>query len=515
MILSRSTMWSPLASVIAFGLLGSMFFTLIVIPVLFVVVKTKKVSRPAVAAAASIAFLLALATPSHAQQSGVPNDRLSSSGSEQRSIALDEALQLAIKKNSAVRIAEQKAREADAEVVQAKANYFPVVTNETNAIHVGETQALSIPAGSLGTYSSTGPIPSTNVTLAQGEQNSVLSQTTLVQPISQLFFKIHAGVRGAEAEARMAHEDLNRARNEVSLDVKRLYYQLLSTQERKHAAELRMQAGEEHMKEDEHASESGVVLRVKALESEAQVAEARHTLGSLEDQIADLTNSFNDLVGLPLPTNTELIEPPAELSETEVAAVSPIAALDPLPADPEAEAMAHNPEFLSAQQALTKAHAGLKEAKAEYIPDISIVAQHAYQNGVPLLPQSNGAIGVRVDWTISEFGKRIGLVRERKAQLAQAEENLLSTERKVRMDVQSETRKVHRSETGLEAARQGVAARTELVRITNDEVVAKTANETALKDAQAQLADAKAQLFEAEMQRVIARAELVRTEGRQ
>ena len=94
--------------------------------------------------------------------------------------------------------------------------------------------------------------------------------------------------------------------------------------------------------------------RVKALESEAQVAEARHTLGSLEDQIADLTNSFNDLVGLPLPTNTELIEPPAELSGTEVAAVSPIAALDSLPADPEVEAMAHNPEFLSAQQALSE-----------------------------------------------------------------------------------------------------------------------------------------------------------------
>ena len=39
--------------------------------------------------------------------------------------------------------------------------------------------------------------------------------------------------------------------------------------------------------------------------------------------------------------------------------------------------MAHNPELLSAQQALSKAHAGLKAARAEYIPDISIVAQHA------------------------------------------------------------------------------------------------------------------------------------------
>ena len=55
MILSRSSMWSPLASVIAFGLLGSMFFTLVVIPVLFVVVNTKKVSKPAMAVAASVA----------------------------------------------------------------------------------------------------------------------------------------------------------------------------------------------------------------------------------------------------------------------------------------------------------------------------------------------------------------------------------------------------------------------------------------------------------------------------
>jgi len=36
MILSGSSLWSPMASVIAFGLLGSMFFTLIAIPVLFV-----------------------------------------------------------------------------------------------------------------------------------------------------------------------------------------------------------------------------------------------------------------------------------------------------------------------------------------------------------------------------------------------------------------------------------------------------------------------------------------------
>jgi outer membrane protein TolC len=46
-------------------------------------------------------------------------------------------------------------------------------------------------------------------------------------------------------------------------------------------------------------------------------------------------------------------------------------------------------------------------------------------------------------------------------------------------------------------------------------VPARTGTESALKDAEAQLAKAKAQFFEAEMQRLVALAELARTEGLQ
>jgi outer membrane protein TolC len=302
----------------------------------------------------------------------------------------------------------------------------------------------------------------------------------------------------------MAHNDLERAKNEVALDVKKLYYQLLSAQQRKHAAELRRQASEARLKEAQDAAQSGVALQVKLLEGRAQIAEAKHSVGSIQDQIADLTNSFNDLVGLPLPTETELIEP-AEASDPTINVG--------VAATPEDLAIAVNPELRSARQAVAKAHAGLNAARAEYIPDVSLIVQHTYQTGAPLLPENTAAVGVHAEWTISEFGKRIGLVRERKSQVAQAQENLLATERKTRMEVQSETRKIHRSETGLEAARESVAVRTELVRITNDQVVAKTANESALEDAQAELASAKAQLFDAEMERAIAQAELVRTEG--
>ena len=47
MILSGSSLWSPLASVIAIGLIVSMFFTLLVVPVLYVLIEGRKSASPA------------------------------------------------------------------------------------------------------------------------------------------------------------------------------------------------------------------------------------------------------------------------------------------------------------------------------------------------------------------------------------------------------------------------------------------------------------------------------------
>jgi outer membrane protein TolC len=58
----------------------------------------------------------------------------------------------------------------------------------------------------------------------------------------------------------------------------------------------------------------------------------------------------------------------------------------------------------------------------------------------------------------------------------------------------------------LDAARRGVAVRTELVRITGNLVEAKTANESALKNTQTPFTESKAQFFDAQMQCAIAQA---------
>jgi outer membrane protein TolC len=486
MILSGSSLWSPLASVIAFGLLGSMFFTLVAIPVLFVVVHRR---HPIPTKAASVAVLLVLFA-----FSGVAR-------AETRRITLDEAVALATKQSSTVKLAHLKDKEMQARVTEARANYFPVLSNDSSAAHLENIEHLQIPMGALGVYPVLGPIPGKNASLPLGHHNFILSTTTAAEPLTQLF-KIHAGVNVAKADEGIARSDARRAENEVALKMKGLYYGLLSAERRKQAAELRIAAGEERLGEARNGVEAGAVLELKVLEGQAQIAEAHHALGSLEDAISDMKVEFNDLTGLPLDSEVELVAPEPETSDATAG-------------DLETEALAHNPEVAAAQQTLKKARAGLSAAHAEYIPEIGAFAQYVHQDGVPLLTENNGLAGFKMNWTLLEFGKRSGQVHERKAQVAEAEENLRHVENRVRVEIEKEVRKVRRAETGLEAARESVAARAEMRRITADQVEAKTANPSALKEAEGQLAEAEALLFQAEAGRATARAELERTVGRE
>jgi outer membrane protein TolC len=416
-------------------------------------------------------------------------------------VTLDEAVALATKQNSMVKLAHLKAKEMDARVTEARSNYFPVLSNDTDAAHLRSIEHMTIPMGALGVYPATGPVPGANDSLPLGKHNFMLSTTTAAQPLTQIF-KIRAGVGVARADAGIARDNARQAENEVALKMKQLYYGLLSGERREQAAELRIAAGDERLGEARNGVEAGAVLELKVLEGQAQLADARHGLGSLQDAISDMKVEFNDLTGLPLDTEVELVPPEPETTDATAG-------------DLVAEALAHNPEVAAAEQTLKKAKAGLSAAHAEFIPEVGAFAQYVHQDGVPLLTENNGVVGLKMNWTLLDFGKRSGQVHERQAQVAEAEENLRHVKSRVQVDIEKDARKVRRAETGVEAARESVAARTEMRRITANQLEAKTVNASALKEADALLAEAEAGLFQAEAERSTARATLAKTIGRE
>ena len=67
-----------------------------------------------------------------------------------RRITLREAVDLALARNHAVRLARLSVDEKDRAKDVAKSAYFPQVRNETTLVHLTDTQLIQIPAGGLG-----------------------------------------------------------------------------------------------------------------------------------------------------------------------------------------------------------------------------------------------------------------------------------------------------------------------------------------------------------------------------
>ncbi|MGQ9633683.1 MAG: efflux RND transporter permease subunit [Bryobacteraceae bacterium] len=481
LILSGSSLWSPLASAIAVGLLFSMFFTLLLVPVLYVFAERR--TRLSL----TLAGLAALSLLAPASQAQV------------RRMTLDEALELASRQNPLVQLAQLKVKEAQARQTTARANYFPQVASEGLLTRLSSEQRIELPRGSLGVFPSLGPLPQQDLTVLQGLNALQLVRTSVNQPLTQ-WIRIRAGERVAAQDVKIAGEELRKARNEVALKVREAFYGLLLYRARIAAAERAAEAAETLLKEGRDAVDTGAALELKALEAEALALQKRNTALAARLALDDLEKDFNQLLGLPLDSRIDP-EPPA-LQQTAQD-------LDHY----KARALESNPEIRAASETVEKARQAVSAARADYIPELGVSFQHVYQNGVPFLPRSNAAVIGQLQWNIFDWGKRGGHLAERRAQLEQAEVNRRRLETHTAAEVEKAWSKVRRLEDLAAVASKLVEARREARRIAADQVELGLANLSVLKQAEAQLAEAEAQLLEARLGASLAVAELERIAG--
>src|SRR5260370_16331483 len=83
---------------------------------------------------------------------------------EVRHLKLSEAVRLAIEQNRSLKIARFKVQENEHRKEGARSDYFPVITNQSNALHISELQDLSIPPVPFG-LAARFTIPTANTTL--------------------------------------------------------------------------------------------------------------------------------------------------------------------------------------------------------------------------------------------------------------------------------------------------------------------------------------------------------------
>jgi outer membrane protein TolC len=478
MILSKSSLWSPLASVLAIGLIWSMVITLLVVPVLFVIVKSRMIKPTSAAVAALIAMIIFAATPVHA---------------ETKRLTLPEAVDLALKGNSALKIARFKVDEKGKKVDSTFADNFPRLSNFSLYQGTSESHLLTLPLPGISTI----PV---SQNLTKGSSTFFLNGTVLGQPLTQLL-KIHEATVIARSDQKVAEADVKKAENDVTFAVHQLYYGLLVARKQKDAAEAGLSAAQESLREAENAVRARNLLEVSLTESRTAVLQNKQSLLAANIQIADLNAELNQLLGLPLDTQLELFDPgpskgPVESRDYYLQAT-----------------LSGNPEIESAKASVVKARSGVRAARDEYIPDVTLFAANTYQDGLSFATHNVGTFGLFMTWDIWDWGKRNSVIGERSAQLSQAQENVHRINDQVTVELDKAYRKLEDTRSMMDVAREALALQKERLRLISDQIKTSTASYTKYNEAVAAFKKAEADELLARLSYELAIAELNRIAG--
>jgi outer membrane protein TolC len=414
-------------------------------------------------------------------------------------LTLTDAVHLAISRNRALKIARLKVAEKEHRKTGEHSAYFPEIANESNALRITDLQFVDIPAGGFGDVAGV-PIPVRQITLPQGRLTFYSSGTQISQPLTQLI-RIHQANRIAAAEVAISREDVQKAENQVALNVHSLYFGILIARLQKQAAEQQSAYAAEQLRESEEDILKGSALKVTAIQGRAGLLESQQAILTADLQLADLTTELNDLLALPLDTRLEL-DPAVPTSFDQRTREQYVQA-----------AWAAHPEILAAEETVRKARAGVAAAKTAYIPDITAYARHSYQVGVPFLARNFGTFGFHLTWDVFDFGKRRAAVLEREAQFAQAEENLRRLKEEVAVGIERSYNKVERTRSLVRVATQVVKLRQEADRLAQNQLSQGVILASERKQATAATYRAQADFLQASLGYLLAWAELEQATG--
>ncbi len=354
-------------------------------------------------------------------------------------LTLEEAKQRALANSKLLSLASMNGESKAFAVRAAQADYFPKVTGSVLYLHFNDDlgKVLTTRGRTL-----TGPrgralltFPSTSIEAAVLNRNSSFSNLNVLQPITDLL-KVRQGVNLARADEQIAQVELEKGIRELASGVEQLYWGLLAAGRIRAGAVDGLRGAE-------------LLAKTQTREARTALVEARQGLQQVDKQIADLQEQLNALLGVPLCTTLELVEPALPLLAFRCG--DEVADL----------AVAASPEVRSAEQTILKAQAALTAGKLDYVPSIAMVGGYLNQTGADYIQQNSGYIGVVGTYTFFDGGKRRNVIRERQTLVAMASLKLQQTQDDVRQKAHKAFRDVAASQDALQIAQQMVELRKE------------------------------------------------------
>ncbi|MEL7071968.1 MAG: TolC family protein [Cyanobacteria bacterium J06581_3] len=351
----------------------------------------------------------------------------------ERTISLEQALQIANRSNRDIEQATLAVRQTQAALQEQQASYNPNVTLSTG-----------------GDYDF--PVTSNDDDSSSLSGGVDLSYTLLD------FGRRRAAVDISFADLQIAELELREIQQTVRLNIATLYYELQNAVENVRINQAAVANSEQNLRDTQIREEAGVGTHYDSLQAQTQLADDRVNLLNAENERDVVARELVQAMGIGETTQTLSVEPIEQRAIWELSLEETIE-------------RAYQTRAEIAQQRLeqTIQQNQARLARAERSPEISLSTGYDFANS--LLYDADSAsswsdgfnISVDMDWTLYDGGVANAQVRQAQANEAIALSELANQQAQIRLEVesaylslQSQAEQINVSEIGIVSAQEGL-----------------------------------------------------------
>jgi len=389
------------------------------------------------------------------------------------SLTLDQAIELSLRNNHSIKIAEFGVARAEEDISVAKTSRLPSLHMYTLVSGNLAKNDLKIPNPAANQFPGLGPF----FLLTQERKPSAVFAMTAVEPLSQQY-RIGLHIKLERLSREMAQVKLRQQQNETIDQVKKTYYAILQTKSALSSVEQAVRSYRELDKVTGDYVLQHIALKADHLVVQTRLARTQYDELELNSKLLTQKEQLNSLLGREVGYEFEVTDAPAYISiETNLAAARKIA-------------LEHRPEVQQARLSFEQATLARRIKKSEYIPDVSAGFTYLTPRNFPsTVPREFANVGVVVSWEFFDWGRKKHQLAEIDNFIEQAKNGLKKTEDQVLIDVGDKLRKLQLTGQALRVARLAEDSAKENLRVSTGQYKFQTVMLSDVLKSQASLAE--------------------------
>jgi outer membrane protein TolC len=371
-------------------------------------------------------------------------------------LSLDQAVRLAIENNPSLQSARLQVDKADDDLSIARTRRLPSFETQASASQLMTPVTFAFPAGALGVYPATGPIPAADINISSPRRPTFYVSTQVSQPLSRLV-SIGLGIRAAATGRDVEREQLRAQQLSLINTVKRQYFAILQTESALAASTDAIALYRELDRTVQHRVVQKVALRAESLDVQFRLAQEELTRTTHANTLASQKERLNQFLGRDV------------RMAFEVEALPDVSAPDIDLAAAQTYALNSRPDVDESRLRLKQAEIDYRVKKANRIPEISLSVSYSSYFNMDVLPRNLATAGVQVKWEPFDWGRRGHELASRGRTIEQARRGVREAEDRAVVEVNTLFRKLAEARAMLDVVRAVQEVAREKLRVKTNE----------------------------------------------